>query len=130
MARLMKKYFDIQKEDTNGREPSAFCAIDNGFYCVFGGSGNMLENFIKTGNLGSFSGNDVIPKFPGDANYRKSLLRFAPFDQCFNFVNTDVDTREYFVVNCLQISFQSSYKCRNCVFFCEQFLKLNASNQM
>ena len=95
VGRLMKKYYDVTKPDTNGRDPSAFCAIDNGFYCVFGGSGMMLKNFIETGNLGKYSGSNVVPKFPGDANYRKSLLRFAPFDQCFNFVNTDVDTRKF-----------------------------------
>ena len=80
-----------------GNEPSIFFAVNNGYYTVFSGIGAMLENFVSNGTLGDFTGSNVIPKFPGDANYRKGKLRFAPFDQSFNFVGTDVDDRKCYI---------------------------------
>ena len=95
-GRLANKYFELKEDSARGRKPSVFCAIDNGYYCVFAGNGPMLDSFIKSGELQNYSGFNVKPKFPGDPNYRKSLLRYTSFDQCFNFLNTDVDDRELF----------------------------------
>ena len=94
VGRLADQYYELKINLNVGRKPSAFAAFDNGYYCTFGGHGPMFEHYVETGQLGNYCGENIIPKFPGTPNYRKSLLRFAAFDQCFNFLNSDVDDRE------------------------------------
>ena len=101
-------YYKLKRlQKGNGRKPSFFCTLDNGFYSTFAGTGKMLDDFIETGQLINYTGHNIVPKFPGDPNYRKSLLQCATFDQSFNFVNTDVDKREF------QIMYLTTYviKC-------------------
>ena len=95
VGRLADMYYDLkQGSDNQGSRPSVFLGIDNGYYTIFTGTGPMLDDFIQNGKLCRYTGHNVQPKFPGDPNYRKSKLRFAPFDKCFNFVNSDVDERK------------------------------------
>ena len=89
------KYYNLKSNDEpKMKKPSVFVGIDNGYYCTVSGFGPMVDSFIKTGQLADYNGENVFLKFPGDDHYRKALLRYTPFDQCFNFVNTDVDQSE------------------------------------
>ena len=80
VGRLCDMYFNFEaNRPDRGHRPSVFCAIDNGYYSVFAGNGPMLDSFIECGQLKNFSGYNVIPKFPGQANYPQIITAICIF---------------------------------------------------
>ena len=88
-GRLISKYNRMQgNKDFDLGDADVVIVIDGKRYSLVGGFGQMYEEFLKTKQLGAFTGKADQPKWKEEYGYKKSPLRVMHFDESFHRVHS------------------------------------------
>ena len=93
----MAEEYYLLKEGTAGRghEPALLFIFDTGYYTIVTGWGELFDVYCETKKLGPYTGHNVKPRNPNDADYGESRLRILPFDHAFAFIRKNIEESEY-----------------------------------
>ena len=91
MFLAFRKTLREKGEGEGSSDPSFLSLFDNGNYTVVTGDGELFNRFCRNKSIGNYTGRNVLPKFPSDADYSTARLRVFPFDYAFNYTTNDVD---------------------------------------
>ena len=72
--------------------------VSDGCHSVFGGSGELFEEFLRTRQLKNYAGEGEKLAFITDDNYAESKLKVVRFDQTFDKLPYDASAREYILL--------------------------------
>ena len=100
----MSKRKELVKDyDVQGGKISSFCMVTDGKTTMFGGYGNLLENFIKNKQLCGYPGDEHEVSTVFEDNYEKAKLKLMRFDQSFENMPYDASHRKLvlIVLNCI-----------------------------
>ena len=90
-----RKIEDYNKRYLGIGRPDIVILIDNKRYANVAGSGKVYEDFLKTKEIGQFTGKESPAKLSTEIGYKKGLLQVMEFDDCFKRVHTDPRNCEY-----------------------------------
>ena len=88
---MAEEYYVLKRGKIEcGREPALLLIFDTGYYTITTGWGELYDWYCKRKQLGQYTGQNVKPRKPGDADYGLSQLRILPFDHAFTFIKKEI----------------------------------------
>ena len=77
-----------ENKDMQLDEADIMIVIDAKSYCTLGGVGKMYDEFLRSKQIGNFTGKHTQATTREDPRYKSSLLRIVKFDGCFFKIHT------------------------------------------
>ena len=79
----------------NNSKVGCFSMISDGNQAIFGGKGEMYDEFVKTKMLKNYPGEEEEVAFHTDDDYQDAKLKIIRFDQTFDRLPYDASDRKY-----------------------------------
>ena len=105
---------DQLQHEGSGGEVASFVMITDGKTTTISGFGHLLETFIRTKQLSSYSGHNENVAVLSDDNYAQAKLKLMHFDQSFENMPYDASK-----LKCILLSFSDIQIC--IVYFINSF---------
>ena len=90
---MAEEYYVLKRgknDSDSGREPALLLIFDTGYYTIVTGWGELFDIYCRRKQLGTYTGRNVKPRKPGDADYGHSRLHILPFDHAFAFIKKEI----------------------------------------
>ena len=91
LIRMAQDYYNCKKGSAEeGLIPALLFLFDTEYSTCLSGWGPLYDHFCRTKQLGVYTGRNVRPRSPEEADYAKSRLRIIPFDYAFSFIKKSI----------------------------------------